>query len=283
MADKKISQLNNLPTPQDADLIAVVDVLNDETKQTTFLQFKDRLRAILGLTGDDISDLDSRITNNSSVLANTSKISYTDASQVSSNTSKLSTIENNATADQTDSEIATAYQNEVGFATQAEMQAGTVTSERRMSPLRVKEAIDANSGGSSVALLAYVSATDSSYGFDATLALNTEAYDPDSITTLSSNQFTLDAGTYMIDGGSLSYDSSSDSLYLYNVTDATTDIVGGGALSDTTDPTTAYMHLTGFLVLTGTKTFEMRCSQGSTGINVGASSTLRFIKITKLA
>ena len=60
---------------------------------------------------------------------------------------KLDTIESNATADQTDSEIATAYQNEVPFATSSEMQAGTETAERRMSPQLVAGVVQSSGGG----------------------------------------------------------------------------------------------------------------------------------------
>ena len=55
--------------------------------------------------------------------------------------------EANATADQTDSEINTAYFNQVALASQAEAEAGTVTNNRRFTPERIKQAIDALSGG----------------------------------------------------------------------------------------------------------------------------------------
>ena len=196
MSDKLISQLNNLPTPQDADLIAIVDTANSETKQTTFLQFKDRLKAILGLTGDDISDIDSRITNNADVLANTDKISYTDGAKVAgietgatadqtgveikslyesqSNTNaftdalltKLGGIASGAEVNPSDAEIATSYQTQVSFATQAEMEAGTVTAERRMSPQRVSQAIAGlgGTGGGGGAMISYLPSKTGSAG-----------------------------------------------------------------------------------------------------------------------
>ena len=61
--------------------------------------------------------------------------------------SKIDGIESGATADQSDSEIETAYGNQVSAASQAEMEAGSETAIRRMSPLRVKQAIDALGGG----------------------------------------------------------------------------------------------------------------------------------------
>lgn len=61
---------------------------------------------------------------------------YSDAEQ----TTVLS-VENGATADQTDGEIETAYNTQVAAASQAEMVAGTETAIRRMTPQRVWQAI----------------------------------------------------------------------------------------------------------------------------------------------
>ena len=60
---------------------------------------------------------------------------------------KLDGIEASATTDQTDAEIETAYNNQVAVATQAEAEAGTSTDVKRFTPQRVKQAIDALSGG----------------------------------------------------------------------------------------------------------------------------------------
>lgn len=55
---------------------------------------------------------------------------------------KLAGIETGATADQSDVEIETAYNNQVAVATQAEAEAGTGTSVRRWTPQRVKQAVE---------------------------------------------------------------------------------------------------------------------------------------------
>ena len=60
---------------------------------------------------------------------------------------KLAGIEAGATTDQTDAEIETAYNNQVSEVTQAEAEAGTITTVKRWTPQRVKQAIDALSGG----------------------------------------------------------------------------------------------------------------------------------------
>jgi hypothetical protein len=73
---------------------------------------------------------------------------------------KLAGVETGATADQTDSEIATAYNNQVSAASQAEMEAGTETGIRRVSPLRVAQAIAALGGGYSFETINTPAGTD---------------------------------------------------------------------------------------------------------------------------
>ena len=62
-------------------------------------------------------------------------------------TSKLNTIEESATADQTDAEIVTAYNNEVDVVTQALAEAGVSTDVYRWTPQRVAQAIAALGAG----------------------------------------------------------------------------------------------------------------------------------------
>lgn len=66
--------------------------------------------------------------------------------------SKLDGIESGATADQTNAEIETAYNAQVAVVTQVEAEAGTLTTVRRWTPERVKQAIDALGGGGSTIL-----------------------------------------------------------------------------------------------------------------------------------
>ncbi len=60
---------------------------------------------------------------------------------------KLDGIETGATADQTDAEIEIGYNNRVPIVTQAEAEAGTSTTVKRWTPLRVKQAITALAQG----------------------------------------------------------------------------------------------------------------------------------------
>ncbi|MBO6549126.1 MAG: tail fiber protein [Rhizobiales bacterium] len=63
--------------------------------------------------------------------------------------SKVNGIEVNATADQTDSEIETAYNNVVSVVSSSEITLGTEASVRRFSPANIKSMIDTHSSGSS--------------------------------------------------------------------------------------------------------------------------------------
>lgn len=85
---------------------------------------------------------------------------------------KLDGIESGATADQSDAEIAAAYANEVAAASQVEMEAGTESAIRRMSPLRVKQAIDALAGGSGVTIVTVTDIDDPSTELNARAETN---------------------------------------------------------------------------------------------------------------
>ncbi len=67
---------------------------------------------------------------------------FTDAEQT-----KLSIIEDNATADQTDSEIETAYNNQVAQVSTGEKTAGTATGVRRFSPKDIADMAGTHGGG----------------------------------------------------------------------------------------------------------------------------------------
>ena len=67
---------------------------------------------------------------------------FSDAEQT-----KLGTVETSATADQSDSEIETAYNNQVAVVSQPDAEAGTATTAKRWTPLRIAQAIAALATG----------------------------------------------------------------------------------------------------------------------------------------
>ena len=56
--------------------------------------------------------------------------------------------------------------------------------------------------------------------------LNTILTDPDTIVSVSSNQFTLQAGTYLISANAPAYKAARNQILIYNVTDSTVVAVG---------------------------------------------------------
>lgn len=115
------------------------------------------------------------------------------------------------------------------------------------------------------------SSTSGSYG---TRALNTEAFDPDGIVSLSSNQFTLDSGTYFIRARAFFYNSQRVKLKIRNITDSSDAILGMASYmwaSDTGD----IIPLTGRMTIAGTKTFELQYrvqnSQATNGLGVASN------------
>ena len=96
-----------------------------------------------------------------------------------------------------------------------------------------------------------------------TRVLNTESFDPNGIVSLSSNQFTLAAGTYFIRARAPFYQTERSLLKIRNVTDSADAIIGQVAFATDTasepsavDATMA--QLAGRITISGTKAFELQ-------------------------
>ena len=121
--------------------------------------------------------------------------------------------------------------------------------------------------------------------------LQTEDYDPDGIVSITSNQFTLQAGTYLIRAEAPAYAVDAHAARLQNITDTTTDLLGTSSrATNDTKPSSSSSSIDGVITIAGAKAFEIqhqcnvtKASQGF-GLSVSYQSSIYTrVKITKLA
>tara|TARA_R100001082_G_scaffold2510_1_gene2226 strand:+ start:28 stop:876 length:849 start_codon:yes stop_codon:yes gene_type:complete len=117
------------------------------------------------------------------------------------------------------------------------------------------------SGFSAYAILKHIESSGTSGGSSGTSwtdrILNNEV-DPSSIVTLSSNQFTLGAGNYLIKAMACSYDNENTRLRIYNVTDSEESILGGNGFGPTFGSQNAWHPLAGRLSHTTSTTYKLQ-------------------------
>ena len=75
--------------------------------------------------------------------------------------------------------------------------------------------------------------------------------------SVSSNQITLPAGTYYIDGSAPTYRTGYSHVYLYNVTDSANEIYGYNDYANPTDGA-GRSHVVGRFTISSQKVFELR-------------------------
>lgn len=137
MADTKPTDLDNLGTaPATTDLIEIVDVSDttDNAAGSSKTVTVSNLKSAVAQTGAEIK---------TAYEAESDTNAFTDADH-----SKLDGIEANATADQSDAEIETAYNNQVSQVSSGERTAGTETGVRRFSPADIASMAGTHGGGS---------------------------------------------------------------------------------------------------------------------------------------
>lgn len=122
-----------------------------------------------------------------------------------------------------------------------------------------------------------------------TRVLNTEVYDPDGIVSLAANQFTLSAGTYLIEWSVPAYDASRHQGILYNVTGAAILKRGSSEFDATTLVSTVSFGAYVVTIASGTNVYEIRhyiqTARVTTGLGVASSNggeVYTQVKITKL-
>jgi len=147
----------------------------------------------------------------------------------------------------------------------------------------------------SVAIIADVKASGDGGTFTAnawrTRDLNTELDDPSNIVTIASNQFTLQAGTYLVEWSATAYKVDQHTTRLRNVTDSTTDGEGAVAYAVTNVNISNTSVGSTVINISSAKSFELqhysRASKSNNGFGVasaisGVNNVYLVIKIHKI-
>lgn len=173
-----------------------------------------------------------------------------------------------------------------------------------MSTLKVN-ALTNTSGGTDIAgvgiiksyaIIADVKASNANAGnFTSgawrTRDLNAEISDADGIVSISSNQFTLQSGTYLIKSFAPAYAVNRNQTRLYNITDSSVALTGMGDYSSNTTAGSNTAKMFGRITIASAKVFEIQ-HQGQTtaatygfGVesNFGTTETFLVIEIYKEA
>ena len=102
--------------------------------------------------------------------------------------------------------------------------------------------------------------------------LNTEIADPDGIVSISSNQFTLQAGTYLVKATVPAYKATTHVAKLYNATDSSDIQMGTAQTAHITYLGDASSKISARFTLTGAKALEIQhiCSHTVASIGFGS-------------
>lgn len=113
-------------------------------------------------------------------------------------------------------------------------------------------------------------------GADQTRTLNTET-DPDAITSVASNQFTISAaGTYKIEWWAPAYACDRHQSFLYNVTDTAEVQRGSSEFNAATDSVQNDSHGLAIVTIAASKTFEIRHRCSTTSATTGFGNAASF-------
>lgn len=111
--------------------------------------------------------------------------------------------------------------------------------------------------------------------------LNTEMFDTGGIVLLSSNQFTLGAGTYFIQARAPAYCVTFHKAKLYNATDASDVLIGTVCENNVNSSRFGVSVVTGRFTIAGTKAFEIRhqCSVTEAADGFGRAGGFSVVEV----
>lgn len=146
----------------------------------------------------------------------------------------------------------------------------------------------------SYAIIADQKSTDSNggtftHGAWRTRDLNTEISDVDGIVSISSNQFTLQTGTYLINTFAPAYKVDRHQVRLYNITDSSVALTGGSNFASSSSNGSQNALMFGRITITSAKVFEIQhqsqTTEGTFGLGVaamvGTTETFTVVEIYK--
>ena len=117
--------------------------------------------------------------------------------------------------------------------------------------------------------------------------LNTELSDPDGIVSISSNQFTLQAGSYFIEASAPSYKPSRHKLKLYQTSGSAADVaLGGNEFLNSVEATQNRASLSCRITISSATTYEIRhyiqSTKSGNGLGVAVSQGVELYCIVKI-
>jgi hypothetical protein len=148
----------------------------------------------------------------------------------------------------------------------------------------------------SVAIIADVKAYNVTGGSSSsatwhTRDLNTELDDPSNIVTIASNQFTLQAGTYLVEWSAPAFNVNRHFSRLQNITDSTTESDGSSEHTGASSNASTQSTGAGIVTITSAKAFEIQhyhhtgAAQYGLGVETnvsGQNSVYTLVKIHKI-
>ena len=104
--------------------------------------------------------------------------------------------------------------------------------------------------------------------------LNTEIADPDNIVVIASDQFTLQAGSYLIEASAPAYKVNNHQTRLYNATTSSVVQYGKNAYSDSTENVADESVVVARVTITGATAFEIQHRASATKATNGFGNTV---------
>lgn len=114
-----------------------------------------------------------------------------------------------------------------------------------------------------------------------TRTLNTEVYDNGGICTLSSNQFTIPAGTYKVIASAPCYNGVFHKIKLRNITDSSDTVIGSSEVSAAATNVVSRSWIDSVFTIAATKTFEIqhRCGTTASTDGFGRADSFSVIEV----